>query len=87
MDRRAFLQSGTAAAALASLPRISFAQQLPFDPRPGAWRTYEITTRVEVLKPAGVTRVWVPVSLGMPTASSTPRSADSRWSLGFSVVF
>jgi len=61
MDRRGFLQSGTAAAALASLPRIAFAQQLPFDPRPGAWRSYEITTRVEVLKPAGTTRVWVPV--------------------------
>src|SRR6185503_16716598 len=28
---------------------------------PGAWRSYEITTRVEVLKPAGTTRVWVPV--------------------------
>src|SRR5258706_9898385 len=61
MDRRTFLQTGTAAAALASLPRVSFAQQLPFEPRPGAWRTYEITTHVEVLKPAGATRVWVPV--------------------------
>ena len=61
MDRREFLQTGTAAAALASLPRISFAQQLTFNPRPGAWRTYEITTRVEVLKPSGVTRVWVPL--------------------------
>jgi len=61
MNRRKFLQSSGAAAALASLPRVSFAQQLPFDPRPGAWRTYEITTRIEVLKPSGVTRVWVPV--------------------------
>jgi transglutaminase-like putative cysteine protease len=61
MDRREFLQTGTAAAALASLPRISFAQQLTFNPRPGAWRTYEITTRVEVLKTSGVTRVWVPL--------------------------
>jgi hypothetical protein len=39
MDRREFLQTGTAAAALASLPRISFAQQLTFNPRPGAWST------------------------------------------------
>jgi transglutaminase-like putative cysteine protease len=61
MNRRRFLQSGTAAAALASLPRMSFAQQLPFEPKPGAWRTFEIATRVEVLKPAGVTRAWVPV--------------------------
>ena len=64
MNRRKFLQSGAAAAALASLPRISFAQQLPFEPRPGAWRTFEITTRVEVLKPAGATRAWVPRALG-----------------------
>ena len=61
MDRRKFLQSGTAAATLASLPRISLAQQLPFDPRPGAWRSFEVTTRVEILKPSGASRAWVPV--------------------------
>jgi transglutaminase-like putative cysteine protease len=32
----------------------------------GAWRTFEITTKVSVLKPNGVTRVWVPVV--MPNA-------------------
>jgi transglutaminase-like putative cysteine protease len=61
MDRRTFVQSGAAAAALAALPRISFAQHLTFEPKPGAWRTFEITTRVEVLKPSGTTRAWVPV--------------------------
>lgn len=61
MNRRSFLQSGAATTALAFLPRISFAQQLPFEPRPGLWRTFEIATRVEVLKPAGATRAWVPV--------------------------
>jgi transglutaminase-like putative cysteine protease len=61
VNRRNFVKSGAAAAALATLPRLSFAQQLPFEPRPGAWRTFEITTRVEVLKPAGVTRAWVPL--------------------------
>jgi transglutaminase-like putative cysteine protease len=61
MHRRNFLQAGAAAGLLSTLPRVSQSQQLPFDPRPGAWRTYEITTRVEVLKPSGMTRVWVPV--------------------------
>lgn len=61
MNRRSFLQSSTAAAALTALPRISFAQQLPFNPRPGEWRTFEITTRVEILQPSGVSRAWVPV--------------------------
>jgi transglutaminase-like putative cysteine protease len=58
MQRREFLAAG---AAIAVLPRLSFAQQLPFDPKPGAWRSFEITTRVEVLRPSGVTRAWVPV--------------------------
>ena len=61
MDKRRFLQSGFAAATLAAIPRIAFAQQLPFDPKPGTWRTFEIATRVEVLKPAGATRAWIPV--------------------------
>lgn len=61
MLRRDFLQAGAAASLIGALPRISFAQQLPFEPRPGAWRSFEVTTRVEVLKPSGTTRVWVPV--------------------------
>src|SRR5579862_2205912 len=59
MQRREFLAAG---AALAALPRLGFAQQyLPFDPQPSVWRTFEITTRVEVLKPSGVSRAWIPV--------------------------
>jgi transglutaminase-like putative cysteine protease len=27
------------------------------------WRTFEVTTRVEVLKPSGATRIWVPAGL------------------------
>ena len=61
MHRRSFLQAGVATATLGALPRVSFAQQLPFDPRPGGWRTFEITTRVEILKPQGVSRAWVPL--------------------------
>jgi transglutaminase-like putative cysteine protease len=33
-----------------------------------AWRTFEITTDIEVLRPSGVTRVWMPV----PTRIATP---------------
>src|SRR5260221_14789155 len=43
------------AAAPATTPHKEFA------PRPGPWRTFEITTRVEVAKPAGVTRLWLPL--------------------------
>jgi transglutaminase-like putative cysteine protease len=34
----------------------------------GNWRTFEVTTRVEVLKPSGTTRIWVPAAL----VSETP---------------
>ncbi|HUQ24073.1 MAG TPA: transglutaminase domain-containing protein, partial [Burkholderiales bacterium] len=61
MHRRSFLKAGTAAATLSALPRVGFAQQLPFDPRPGGWRTFEITTRVEILKPEGTPRAWIPL--------------------------
>src|SRR5688572_871872 len=61
MHRRSFLQAGAAASVLGSLPRFAGAQQLPYDPRPAGWRTFEITTRVEILKPAGASRAWVPL--------------------------
>lgn len=31
--------------------------------KPAGWRTFEVTTRVEVLKPSGATRIWVPAAL------------------------
>ena len=77
MHRRHFLQAGSAGAALASLPRISFAQQLPFNPRPGDWRTFEITTRVEILKPSGISRAWVPVP---SVESDYQRLLGNSWS-------
>ena len=65
MNRRTFLKlSATLPAAATLTPgivSIARAQQKDFNPRPGTWRTYQITTRVEVVKPAGVTRVWVPL--------------------------
>src|SRR5580765_2878885 len=61
MRRRSFLQAGAAAAVLNALPKLATAQQLPFDPRPADWRTFEVTTRVEILKPLASNRAWVPV--------------------------
>jgi transglutaminase-like putative cysteine protease len=55
--RRQFLQvAGTASAALA-LP------QPPCRAVETGWRTYEVTTRVDVRKPSGLTRIWVPAAL------------------------
>jgi transglutaminase-like putative cysteine protease len=60
MQRRSFLQGGAALSLLGAFPALR-AQQLPFDPKPGPWRTFETVTRVEILQPAGATRAWVPV--------------------------
>ena len=61
MDRRSFLASAAATSFAATLPSRAFAQQRTFQPGAGQWRTFEITTRVEVANAGGVTRVWVPV--------------------------
>lgn len=67
MNRRTFLRGAATLSAVAASSRVTgflgsaAAQQKEFAPRPGAWRTFEITTRVEILEPAGVTRVWLPI--------------------------
>ena len=61
MNRRDFLKSAGIVGTTVALAntRHLFAEQTP----PAGWRTFEVTTQVEVLKPAGVTRIWVPAAL------------------------
>ncbi|HYS17676.1 MAG TPA: transglutaminase domain-containing protein [Candidatus Binatia bacterium] len=67
MDRRTFLRVAAALPAVAAASQLTGlaararAQQKEFTPRPGTWRTFEITTRVEVMEPVGVTRAWLPI--------------------------
>ena len=78
MQRRNFLQTAGALSAAALLPRAAFAQQLPFDPRRGEkWRTFEVTTRVEIVFPEGATRVWLPVP---SVDSGYQKTLDNAWS-------
>jgi transglutaminase-like putative cysteine protease len=60
MKRREFLRGGAALAAAAALPRGALADA-PFTPRPQVWRKYEVTTRVEIVKPGGKMQAWLPV--------------------------
>jgi transglutaminase-like putative cysteine protease len=83
MDRRTFLRTSAAvpvvaaASQLPGLASVARAQHKPFDPRPGIWRTFEVTTRVEILEPRGVTRVWVPV----PSVKDEYQNpGENRWS-------
>ena len=32
-----------------------------------SWRTFEVITRVEILKPSGPTRIWLPAALPLDT--------------------
>jgi transglutaminase-like putative cysteine protease len=83
------------AAVSTALPAINFAQSAPateykFAPQAGTWRSFEVTTRVNILKPQGVTRLWLPIpsvnsdwqkSLGSVYTSNgkTQMSSDGRY--------
>jgi transglutaminase-like putative cysteine protease len=61
MNRRSFLQATGAVCA-----SWAFSKSVPAYGEgliPGEWRTFEVTSRVEVLKPNGVTRIWLPTAL------------------------
>jgi transglutaminase-like putative cysteine protease len=76
MDRRAFLKTttlGSVAAGFARLPNV-WANSTA-DNR---WRAFEITTRLEILTPSGVTRAWVPLPLGEDT--DYHRTLGRTWS-------
>jgi hypothetical protein len=61
MNRRDFLRlTGFVSASLA-FPRWKFV--LAEDSSPAGWRTFDVTTLVEVVKPSGTTRVWLPTAL------------------------
>jgi transglutaminase-like putative cysteine protease len=65
MDRRDFIRSASLASVGLALGK---GQSLFADVKPeDSWRTFEVTTRVEVLKPAGVTRIWLPAALSTET--------------------
>ena len=68
LARRNFMKNTAVAAVSLALPAINFAQasaptpaERQFTPQPGHWRTFEVTTRVDIVKPEGATRVWLPI--------------------------
>jgi len=61
MDRRDFLRISSIAPASLALPG-AVSSALAASTVTDKWRVYEVTTQVEVQKPAGVTRVWLPLA-------------------------
>ncbi|HSS96015.1 MAG TPA: transglutaminase-like domain-containing protein [Terriglobales bacterium] len=61
MNRRNFLQTTSAVCAGMAFSKTlpAFADEL----MKNGWRTFEVTARVEVLKPSGATHIWLPAAL------------------------
>ena len=65
MKRRDFLRSAGVVSGALAFPKAGrlFAQGTA----PETWRTFDVTTSVQVLKPSGTTRIWMPAALVSPT--------------------
>ena len=76
MKRRHFLTAATLAPLGSAFPRLAAAQARTFAPDVGPWRTFEVTTRVEIIGGGTGTQAWVPV----PNVNTEwQESRDSRW--------
>ena len=65
MNRRKFLHSASTLSAALAFPNA--ARLFASTSTPGTWRTFEVTTTVQVFNPSGVTRIWLPAALIKPT--------------------
>jgi transglutaminase-like putative cysteine protease len=60
MDRRELLKASVALSAAAALPGAARAD-VAFDPRPGAWRIFQVVTRIDIADIGDARQAWVPV--------------------------
>lgn len=77
--RRKVLVQGCAAALMPLVPLVptrAFAQQRQFQPTVGEWRSFELTTTIDVADPQGTTRLWLPVP---DIESPWQRTLDHSW--------
>jgi len=76
IDRRSFLKAGVALTFVAELPGLARAD-VNFEPAPGTWRKFQVMTRLEIAKPAGITQAWIP----LPSVNQKAwiRSDGSQW--------
>jgi transglutaminase-like putative cysteine protease len=79
MDRRDFFRASAAGSATLLLPG-AVTNALADATGNNPWHVYEVTTRVEVLKPAGNTRVWIPLPLTHDT--DFQKALGNSWDAG-----
>jgi len=77
LHRRHWLALGAAALAPGAWPLAARSEGRDFSPQPGAWRTFEVTTSVQVLDAKGATRLWLPLPC---VDRDFQQSLDHRWS-------
>jgi transglutaminase-like putative cysteine protease len=61
MDRRSFITAAATLPLASAWPRLVQAQARTFAPGAGQWRTFEVTTRLEIANAGPGTRAWIPV--------------------------
>jgi len=66
MERRTLLKALPASGLLVAASPIARAQSAP-PAQPTGWRTFETVARLEILKPAGPVRAWMPLPLSQDT--------------------
>jgi transglutaminase-like putative cysteine protease len=76
MHRREFLKAGVALTFAAQWPTLAIAD-VNFDLTPGTWRNFQITTRLEIAWPKGISQAWIPV----PSVNQKDWivASDSQW--------
>src|ERR1700674_337387 len=65
MKRRDFLRSAGVVSAAMAFPKAG--RMVVQGTAPEAWRTFDVTTSVQLLKPSGTARIWIPAALVSPT--------------------
>ncbi|MBV9648080.1 MAG: transglutaminase family protein [Candidatus Eremiobacteraeota bacterium] len=85
MRRRSFIQQGAALTTMLGVPRVVRATaDNAFAPKPDAWRTFEVTTRVEVASGGAAAKAWIPIPSF--TAADWIRVDDNTWNTTGDVV-
>lgn len=78
LDRRTFLGGVAAASALSAAPgRFAAANGPAAGANSGAWRVFEVKTRIDVISPEGVSKAWIP--LPSFAASDWIRPLGDQW--------
>ena len=86
MQRRRFLRSVLAASAAVAAPCAADALPMfdPFSPQPDRWRTFDLTTTIELAGASGSAAAWIPVPA--LSAATWIKPAASRWKTNATTV-